>query len=344
MTAKETLISVIIPIYNISPYLPRCLDSIVGQTYKNLEIILVDDGSTDNSLEICQQYAAKDKRIQVIHQENQGVSAARNTGLDNVHGEFIAFADPDDWLALDAMEQYMEAARKTGAPLLCGEHLIVPEGTTPKTQTAEPLHSDYPTWSTEKWLRVICAHSDFGVCNKLFSRHLIQNHRFTVHYKQGEDLAFLTSLLPFLRQIGSVPQTVYFYYQRSNSSQRTGSILTQQYNQEIGQKLYDTCQQCGFTSALPAALGVWLLSTALYGGYILLYDSKNEYKASLQNVVNLFRKHRKFIFNNSVIWQPAKFCIQMWSLFPTFTRMFCRFPGINGYLRYQLRRFVGSHR
>ena len=344
MTAKETLISVIIPIYNIAPYLPRCLDSIVGQTYKNLEIILVDDGSTDNSLEICQQYAAKDKRIQVIHQENQGVSAARNTGLDNVHGEFIAFADPDDWLALDAMEQYMEAARKTGAPLIWGTYSIVQEGADTKIQHTKSPHADYTTWSTEEWLRTVCAHSDVGVCNKFFSRHLIQNHRFTVHYKQGEDLAFLTSLLPSLHQIGHIPQKVYFYYQRSNSSQRVGSILTQQYNPEIGQKLYDTCRECGFTSAQLATLGVWLLSSALYGGYILLYDSKNEYQAQLQNVIDLFNKHRKFIFNNRILWQPAKLCLQMWVLFPTFTRIFCRLPGINGYLRYQLRRFVGHHR
>ena len=94
--SDSPLISVIIPVYNVEKYLHRCLDSVIEQTYKNLEVILIDDGSTDHSGEICDDYAAKDVRIHVIHQENQGVSAARNKGLDNVKGEYITFVDSDD--------------------------------------------------------------------------------------------------------------------------------------------------------------------------------------------------------------------------------------------------------
>lgn len=90
-------ISVIAPVYNVAPYLKQCLDSIVNQTYRNLEIILVNDGSTDNSLEICQQYAKEDKRIRVISQKNAGVSAARNAGIDISNGKYLTFVDPDDW-------------------------------------------------------------------------------------------------------------------------------------------------------------------------------------------------------------------------------------------------------
>ena len=103
---KREFISVIVPVYNVEYYLKQCLDSIVNQTYRNLEIILVDDGSTDRSGDICDEYAQIDARIKVIHKENGGLSSARNAGLDvcTSGGELIAFVDSDDWLELDMFE------------------------------------------------------------------------------------------------------------------------------------------------------------------------------------------------------------------------------------------------
>ena len=95
---KEPLISVIVPIYNVETYLPQCLDSIIVQTWNNLEIILINDGSTDNSGHICDAYVAKDSRIKVVHKSNGGLSAARNSGLDIANGEYIGFVDSDDWI------------------------------------------------------------------------------------------------------------------------------------------------------------------------------------------------------------------------------------------------------
>lgn len=94
------LISVIIPVYNVEKYLRRCLDSVIAQTYQKLEIICVDDGSIDDSGKICDQYAVRDARIKVIHQENQGLSAARNRGIDAADGEYIAFVDSDDYILM----------------------------------------------------------------------------------------------------------------------------------------------------------------------------------------------------------------------------------------------------
>jgi len=98
VSKKAERISVIIPIYNVEAYLERCLRTVCGQTYKNIEIILVDDGSTDNCLQICIEFANKDDRIKVLTQANQGVSSARNTGLENATGKFIGFVDPDDYI------------------------------------------------------------------------------------------------------------------------------------------------------------------------------------------------------------------------------------------------------
>ena len=98
---RNSIISVIIPVYNVEKYLSRCIESVLNQTYRNLEIIIVDDGSTDDSLNICRRYEKKDKRIKVIHQDNGGLSSARNKGLMNSTGEYISFVDSDDWLHPD---------------------------------------------------------------------------------------------------------------------------------------------------------------------------------------------------------------------------------------------------
>jgi len=102
---KSLLLSVIIPVYNVAPYLEQCLDSVINQTYQNLEIICINDGSTDNSLEILERYKKKDKRIKVFSTENRGLSSARNLGLDSATGELVAFVDSDDFLYLDAYEK-----------------------------------------------------------------------------------------------------------------------------------------------------------------------------------------------------------------------------------------------
>lgn len=102
---KQQLVSIIVPIYNVETYLQKCLDSLVNQTYSNIEIICVNDGSTDSSLQILEEYAKKDSRIKIINQENQGVSVARNNGIDNATGDYILFVDSDDYLELNACEK-----------------------------------------------------------------------------------------------------------------------------------------------------------------------------------------------------------------------------------------------
>ncbi len=113
MTEQESsLVSVIVPVYNVKPYLNEALDSVINQTYKNLEIILIDDGSTDGSGEICDEYAARDNRIIVIHQTNQGLSAARNVGLDIMQGSIVSFLDPDDAFCPNIIETMLKAMHK----------------------------------------------------------------------------------------------------------------------------------------------------------------------------------------------------------------------------------------
>lgn len=116
-------ISIIIPVYNVEQYVGQCLDSIIKQTYRNLEIICVNDGTRDSSREVLQQYAEMDGRIVVIDQENQGLSGARNTGLDYVHGKYVMFVDSDDWIELETCEQAVKAAEKYNADLVMWSYI-----------------------------------------------------------------------------------------------------------------------------------------------------------------------------------------------------------------------------
>ena len=115
------MISVIVPVYNVEPYLGKCLDSIVNQTYRDLEILVIDDGYTDRCKVICDEYKNRDERIRVFHTENRGLSAARNIGLNEANGEWIGFVDSDDWIESDMFETLVKKAEKSSSDIVeCG--------------------------------------------------------------------------------------------------------------------------------------------------------------------------------------------------------------------------------
>ena len=127
MEKKRPLISVIVPVYNVMKFLPLCLDSLVMQSYENIEVLLIDDGSTDNSGIICDEYAKKDSRFKVFHKENGGVSSARNMGLDNAKGDFVSFVDSDDSVATDYLELLYNDMIKHNADVVCCNFAILDE-------------------------------------------------------------------------------------------------------------------------------------------------------------------------------------------------------------------------
>ena len=116
---RYPMVTVVVPVYNVEKYLSRCIDSIVNQTYRNLEIILVDDGSPDKCPELCDEWAQKDSRIRVIHKKNQGLGMARNTGIENATGGYICFFDSDDWVDNDLIEKALYTAETENADLVC---------------------------------------------------------------------------------------------------------------------------------------------------------------------------------------------------------------------------------
>lgn len=181
------LLSIVVPVYNGSAFLPRCLESLLGQTYRELEIICVDDGSTDNSLETLQHYAAQDSRMKVIHQENAGVSAARNAGLDAATGEYVTFVDADDWVEPDTYEKVL-AAFSDSVDLVCFG--VDVEGVDDSgLEEYCRLLSDGPTPPSPNCI----AGMNACVWNKVYRHSIIQAHdmRFPEGQAYGEDDAFI---------------------------------------------------------------------------------------------------------------------------------------------------------
>ena len=125
MMETKAKVTVIVPVYNVEKYLRKCLDSLINQTYKNLEIIVVDDGSTDNSVKICDEFANRDNRITVIRQKNGGISIARNAGLGKMTGSYVTFVDSDDYLEINAVEKFLKISITEGADIVCSETIII---------------------------------------------------------------------------------------------------------------------------------------------------------------------------------------------------------------------------
>ncbi|MBO6217414.1 MAG: glycosyltransferase [Prevotella sp.] len=224
------LVSVVIPIYNVAEYLPACIDSILAQRYRNLEIILVDDGSTDGSGEICDGYARQDERIVVIHQENMGSASARNSGLDKARGEYVYMPDADDTVHPMMIYLLHKALQQGDFPLAMSEW-------TATKKVIDCMHMPRLTGETKLqmitqrdiYLSLTDRKSGFvSMCvpwNKLYRRSTISNQRFE---KSGsEDSVFHTRMFRHIKHAIIVKQPLYYYLQRSDSRSRSQSAAIQ---------------------------------------------------------------------------------------------------------------------
>lgn len=253
---QEPLITVIVPIYNVEEYLERCIESIINQTYKNIEIILVDDGSKDNSAKLCDEYAKKDKRIKVIHKENGGVSSARNLALENMTGSFVSFIDGDDYIELNMYEELISKQKEADYNILIARY--------------DEVTDDKITKITEKSLKDFCETADLtylynkstkkiktnneviiedwiscSLCRMLIKSELLKNLKFNTKIRYAEDYVYFNELITKNNcKIGMVDKYFYHYYMRSNSASHTRrkDVLrnSKEYLNEISRVLKDT--------------------------------------------------------------------------------------------------------
>ncbi|WP_133966030.1 glycosyltransferase family 2 protein [Eubacterium limosum] len=216
---KIPLISIVIPVYNAAPYLVRCLDSVVEQTIENIEIIIVNDGSTDNSLEICEMYKEKDKRVVLINKQNGGLSDARNVGINMAKGQYIGFVDSDDWIRKNMFERlYAPFLENSNVDIaVCGYALVeLVDKRVYKRKQICTINKE-ETYDSNIYKIVYSKDSDRAlevpVWNKLYRKKLFDNLKFEIG-KINEDNLISLELYSKVKKIIHIPG--YYYYYRFN--------------------------------------------------------------------------------------------------------------------------------
>ena len=222
MNPSMPLISVIVPVYNVEKYLDRCLRSIVHQTYQNLEIILVNDGSTDKSLEICQRWAREYANIILITQENSGQATARNRGLEMPHGDYIGFVDSDDWISTDMYTYCMALMEKHDADIVQIDYLPATGDTYPANAKKETLE----IYSNKEMLQyymqtTTTTTGSYSVCRCLFQKQVLENIRFRDGYI-NEDIDYKYRAFCNAKKLVVSNQVHYFYFQSTGSTTTSG--------------------------------------------------------------------------------------------------------------------------
>lgn len=220
------MISVVVPVYNVERYLPRCMASLLAQTWRNFEVVLVDDGSRDSSGQLCDEYAAKDERVRVLHQPNQGVSAARQNGLYEARGEYIAFLDGDDWVQPDYLERLIEAAQRDQADIICCDfHNYGTDGQqTSDTHKPVPEQTVYGREAIRElffsWNYLI----HLVVWGKLIRSDLAKKGLF-LPIRYGEDLAYMIGVMENAASVTYIGYQGYCYLIHEQSVSGQGKRL-----------------------------------------------------------------------------------------------------------------------
>ena len=213
------IVSIIVPVYNTEKYLPKCLDSILAQTFADFECLLIENGSNDNSGKICDDYAAKDFRIKVVHQKGKGVSFARNTALDMASGQWIVFVDSDDWIEPDLVETALKTAEEHPADIIQWNYVSEGGKEVRDTERLQPgpfvisADKEFPSWFAMIWSR-------------MYSRALIDKNRirFDTELFFGEDGLFSVQALACAKTIWNSDKALYHYVDRTDSVINTMDI------------------------------------------------------------------------------------------------------------------------
>lgn len=273
---EKLLISVIIPVFNAESYLNRCLDTVLAQTYQELEILLINDGSTDHSGEICDEYASKDKRVKIIHKINSGVSATRNVGLANATGEYILFVDSDDYLEPGMVESLVGKAVENNCDIvMCGYYIQ-----TGNSAVLEKM--DYLEYygSNSEVIDKLIARFYTGentglnsLWNKLIRRKIYQDNcvKFNTDLKRAEDMWFVFECLKHTERLSFINEAFYHYVQNPDSIMHI--LYLDQYRQwkYTRTRLLDENIQFGFDLDMPVFYANFLQNCIVHIKQLLLH-------------------------------------------------------------------------
>lgn len=292
MHGKE-LISVIVPVYNVEKYLHKCLNSIINQTYTNLEIILVDDGSTDKSGMICDEYSELDTRIKVVHQENGGLSAARNTGLDIMNGDLVTFVDSDDWIDCNMINKLYDILLEYNAEISCiSFHKVFEDG---KKKRRDIVNNKVIVYTGTEAIELLLykKYVDTSACGKLYRKQDFSN----IRYPKGilfEDLATTYRIFYGKKRIAYSQDKLYYYFQRKNS------IMYQNFNHKRFDKLLVGQEIIEWTNEHEPNLREAAISRYFTINIQLLREMPllNEWENDLNEIVRNIKKYRHIVIKN----------------------------------------------
>ncbi len=280
---NQQLLSVIVPVYQVEDRINRCLAAIVKQTYSNLEIILVDDGSTDRSPEICDLWKQRDIRIRVIHQENRGLAGARDTGLDAATGAYISFIDSDDWVEPDFLETMLQKLTATGSQLaecaVCQEFetgeiriLSLPDGVIRSKEASEHLlKNDGQVYSF--------------VWNKLFLASVIGKVRFARELRYGEDTPFVWEAFQNCTVCCQVGKPLYHYVMRGDSLVSGGFSPRKMADLSAAGLILQRCRQAFPEQIKPAEIHLSLRGYYLLRQLLCTPHGAEEYPEEYQKIL-----------------------------------------------------------
>lgn len=292
------LISVIVPVYGVEAYLDECVASIVAQTYDNLEIILVDDGSPDNCPAMCDRWAKKDSRIRVIHKENGGLSDARNAGLEIATGEYIAFVDSDDWIEPQMYETLYHAMKAENADMVSCNMMIYYSD-----HKASRGYETYTVGKSEHFLSLLYDDTIFPVVawNKLYRRNLWEEIRFPVG-KICED-AFTTYLLVHRAdKIVHIPEPMYCYRIRQNSIMTSPFSQKRMDEEESWRCNYEFMQQ-HYPKLYRAAFDFYLQKVKILI-YTIPAEQRDDFREEYQYLYGILKKHMPYVlFKSRLPWK-----------------------------------------
>lgn len=318
---RPVLISVIVPIYNVVEYLPKCVNSIRRQTYRNLEIILVDDGSTDNSGAMAEKFALEDKRVRVFHKENGGSSSARNLGIEKARGDFIGFVDSDDFIEPQMYERLLAVALSENLLMVqCSRDEIDEQGNRMEDVCIPPDEPEL--WENEKFMKELLLHrGDCSFCTKLTRSKLLKEHRFP-EGELNEDFRLLTELLPQIPAVAVLPQQDYHVFYRYGSNTRTRN------KDEFPRVFTDIVNNADWVEALVAKEYPQLIKEARRFALFQRLDYMLHIPVSMMNKENEFyvqvctylKKHKKDIRTNPYLTKKNRQYLMLFATAPLFVR------------------------
>lgn len=306
---NEFLISVIVPIYNVEQYVAQCIESILNQTYKNLEIILVDDGSTDNSGQICDKYAQLDPRIHVIHQENMKASAARNAALDICTGEYISFIDGDDTIQPNMYSRCMEFIRKKNVDVVVFNCNVTRNGVKEETTSMFPDG----TVKTGEEIRDLSLLDAMGgqVCFKLYKRICYENVRFPKG-RIYSDLAISHLTYEKISRVGFLEEGLYNYSIRSSGTSLQPKPY-KNYHIFLGYKeKYEYAKEKSLPLESHCLANAAIKAVAVHNDYLRhKWDSVDDY---LADTTAFLKAHKKEVLSNKFITGMRKVSLRLFYL------------------------------